>query len=161
MVSTPNAPNGLFQKIELDPNSKYHKIILDYTVGLDKIYDRREIEKKKREPEFAREYEGKYLGKIGNVFSPYQIDNCISLGEEYSIDKIPVSLYTLKSVGIDPGFSSSSTGIVILEHIKILNDNKHMIRVVDCHLIEKGDPNEIVEICWDIWKRYGYMNVAY
>jgi hypothetical protein len=34
MVSTPNAPGGLFQKIELDPLPKYHKIILDYTVGL-------------------------------------------------------------------------------------------------------------------------------
>jgi hypothetical protein len=36
-----------------------------------------------------------------------------------------------------------------------------MIRVVDSHLIDKGDPNEIVNICWDIWKRFGYMNVAY
>jgi hypothetical protein len=166
MVSTPNSPGGLFQKIELDPNSKYHKIILDYTVGLDKIYDRAEIEKKKREREFSREYMGQYLGKIGNVFSPYQIDNCISLGEEYSIDKIPVSLYTLKSVGIDLGFSSSSTGIVILEHIKInkmspLSEDKHMIRVVDCHLIDKGDPNYIVELCWDIWKKHGYMNTVY
>jgi hypothetical protein len=45
MVSTPNAPDGLFQKIELDKDSKYHKIILDYTVGLGKIYDPLEIEK--------------------------------------------------------------------------------------------------------------------
>jgi len=161
MASTPNRPGGLFESIELDPNSKYHKIILDYTVGLDKIYDRAEIEKKKREPEFKREYEGKYLGRIGNIFSSSQIDECINLGLEYSTDKIPVSLYTLKSVGIDPGFSSSSTGIVILEHIKTLNDNKHMIRVVDSHLIDKGDPNKIVELCWDTWKRYGYMNVLY
>ena len=45
-----------------------------------------------------------------------RIQTCIDLGQEYSIDKIPVSLYTLKSVGIDPGFSSSSTGIVIRTH---------------------------------------------
>ena len=25
-----------------------------------------------------------------------------------------------------------------------------MIRVVDSYLIDKGDPNEIVNICWDI-----------
>ena len=161
MASTPNRPGGLFQQIEMDNNSKYHKIMLDYTVGLDKIYDRKEIEKKKNEPEFLREYGGHYLGKVGNVFLPSQIEECINLGLEYSTDKIPVSLYTLKSVGIDPGFSSSSTGIVILEHIKTMNDNKHMIRVVDSYLIDKGDPNEIVNICWDIWKRYGYMNVAY
>jgi hypothetical protein len=143
MVSTPNAPGGLFQKIELDPLSKYHKIILDYTVGLGKIYDPLEIEKKKREPEFAREYEGKYLGRIGNVFSSSQIDLCQQLGLEYN--NIPVSLYTLKSVGIDPGFSSSSTGIVVLEHIK--TTDKHLIRVVDSILIDKGDPNEIVRLC--------------
>jgi len=159
MVSTPNAPGGLFQKIELDPLSKYHKIILDYTVGLGKIYDPLEIEKKKREPEFAREYEGKYLGKVGNVFTPEQINLCEELGEEYSIDKIPVSLYTPKSVGIDPGFSSSSTGILVLEHIK--TDNRHIIRVVDCHLIDKGDPDYIRDLCWDIWKKHGYMNTAY
>jgi Terminase large subunit, T4likevirus-type, N-terminal len=74
MCSTPNRPDGLFQSIENDPNSKYHKIFLHYTVGLGKIYDPLEIEKKKLEPEFPREYEGKYLGKIGNVFNPLQID---------------------------------------------------------------------------------------
>ena len=66
-----------------------------------------------------------------------RIQTCIDLGQEYSIDKIPVSLYTLKSVGIDPGFSSSSTGIVVLEHIK--PDNiKDKIRVIETYYIEKG-----------------------
>lgn len=97
------------------------------------------------------------MGRIGNVFSPSQIQNCIDLGTEYSIDRIPVSLYTLKSVGIDPGFSSSATGIVVLEHIK--PDNmKDKIRVIESHLIEKGDPNKIVELCWDIYKRHNWMN---
>ena len=58
MVSTPNRPDGLFQSIEKDNNSKYHKIFLHYTVGLGKIYDPLEIEKKKLEAEFPREYEG-------------------------------------------------------------------------------------------------------
>jgi hypothetical protein len=101
MVSTPGRPDGLFQSIEKDPNSKYHNIVLGYEIGLDKIYDRAEIEKKKLEPEFPREYEGKYLGKIGNVFTPTQIDYCIQLGER--LKNIPISKYTLKSVGLDPG----------------------------------------------------------
>lgn len=104
MVSTPNRPDGLFQSIEKDPNSKYEKIILDYTVGLDKIYDRAEIEKKKLEPEFPREYMGLYLGKIGNLISSIQLQTCIDLGEQYDTDKIPESLYTLKSVGNRPYF---------------------------------------------------------
>jgi hypothetical protein len=157
MVSTPNAPGGLFESIEKDPKSKYHKIVLDYTVGLDKIYDRKEIEKKKLEPEFPREYMGQYLGRVGNVFIPSQIQTCIDLGNEYSINKIPVSLYTLKSVGLDPGFSSSATGIVVLEHIK----DEDKIRVIESHLIEKGDPNQIVNLCWSIWKKHGFMNTLF
>ena len=160
MVSTPNRPGGLFETIEKDPNSKYCKIVLDYTVGLDKIYDRKEIEKKKNEPEFPREYMGQYLGRVGNVFLPSQIQNCIELGSEYSIDKVPVSLYTLKSVGIDPGFSSSGTGIVVLEHIKPeLQEDK--IRVIESHFIEKGDPNKIVELCWSRWKKHNWMNTYF
>jgi hypothetical protein len=47
MVSTPNAPNGLFQKIEQEPFKKciYKKIYLDYTYGLDRIYTKEEIDK--------------------------------------------------------------------------------------------------------------------
>lgn len=158
MVSTPNAPGGLYETIEKDPNSKYEKILLDYTVGLDKIFNRAEIEQKKKEPEFLREYMLQYLGRVGNIFSLSQIQTCINLGSVYSIGKIPVSLYTLKSVGIDPGFSSSATGIVVLEHIK---PDKDKIRVIESHLIEKGDPNKIVELCWDIWKRHNWMNTYF
>jgi hypothetical protein len=160
LASTPNRPNGLFQSIEKDANSKYCKIILDYTIGLDKIYDRKEIEKKMQEPEFPREYQGMYLGRIGNIFSSSQVQTCISLGEEFSTTSIPVSLYTLKSVGIDPGFSSSSTGIVILEHVKT-EDNRHIIRVIDSYLIEKPDPNKIVELCWHIYQQHNYMNTYF
>jgi hypothetical protein len=160
MCSTPNRPDGLVQSIEKDPNSKYHKIILDYTVGLNKIYDANEIKKKMQEPEFPREYMGQYLGRIGNVFSSSQVQTCIDLGEEFSIDKIPVSLYTLKSVGIDPGFSSSESGIVVLEHIKDV-DGRHIIRVIQCHLLERADPNKLVELCWNLYKEYGYFNTAF
>jgi len=61
-------------------------------------------------------------------------------------------------VGVDFGFSSSSTAIVTLEHIKTDRD---IIRVVDCHLIDKGDPNQIVNLCWEIWQRNNFMNTAY
>lgn len=160
MATTPNAPGGLYETIEKDPNSKYERIFLDSTVGLDKIHNRAEIEKKKNEPEFLREYMLKYLGRVGNLLLPSQIQNCIELGNEYSTDKIPVLFYTLKSVGIDPGFSSSATGIIVLEHIKpeYMEDK---VRVVESHLIEKGDPNQIVTLCWDIWKRSGFMNTLF
>jgi hypothetical protein len=70
MVSTPNAPGGLFQRIEQEPidTCLYKKIFLDYTYGLDKIYTKSEIEKARVSPSFPREYELQYLGLLGNVF---------------------------------------------------------------------------------------------
>jgi hypothetical protein len=47
MVSTPYAPDGLFDSIEKEPEESciYKRILLDYTYGLEKIYTREEIEK--------------------------------------------------------------------------------------------------------------------
>ena len=152
MVSTPNRPDGLFQSIEYDANSKYKKIILDYTVGLGKIYDPLEIEKKKLEPEFPREYEGKYLGKIGNVFSPLMINQCIKLSEP--LQDIPISNYNLHSVGIDFGFGSSKTAIVMTEHLKTIEDNqdKHTIIVRFAEEYDKANPQTIVDICHKLYR---------
>ena len=49
---------------------------------IDKIYSGEEIEKTKASPSFEREYNLKYLGPIGNVFSPGDIDAAIT---EYDI----------------------------------------------------------------------------
>ena len=71
MVSTPNAPGGLFEKIEKEPFETciYKKVFLDYTYGLGKIYTKEEIDKARAIPSFEREYCLKYQGLIGNVFS--------------------------------------------------------------------------------------------
>ena len=45
MVSTPYRPGGLFQQIELDSDSPYHKLFLHYSIGVGKIYNPEEIEK--------------------------------------------------------------------------------------------------------------------
>jgi hypothetical protein len=161
MISTPNAPNGLFESIEKDPNSKYHKIFLLVDVGLDKIFDRKEIEKKRLEPEFPREYEGKYLGRIGNVFTPLQIDQCIQLAE--SLKAIPISNYNLHSVGVDFGFGSSKTSIVMCEHLKTLRgEDKIIVRFAEEY--EKSNPQSIVDICHSLyrsnWNTYFFVDGA-
>jgi hypothetical protein len=151
MVSTPNRPDGLFQSIEHYVNSKYKKIILDYTIGLGKIYDPLEIEKKKREPEFKREYEGFYLGKVGNVFSSSQIDQCIQLAEP--LKDIPISNYNLHSVGVDFGFSSSKTAIVMTEHLKTdEGEDKIIVRFAEEY--DKANPQTIVDICHKLYRDY-------
>lgn len=148
MISTPNAPDGLMQRIELDNNSKYTKLKLDYTYGLDLIYDRSFIETKKLDPEFEREYGCKYLGKIGNVLTPLQIDAAIKLSEE--LKDIPISQYTLKCVGIDPGFSSSKTAIVMCEHLK--DQDKIIVRYTEEY--DKGNPNLICDELFNLHKQY-------
>ena len=70
MVSTPNAPEGLFERIEKEAESTclYKRILLDYTYGLGKIYTQDEIVAVKRSPSFEREYNLKYLGKLAMYF---------------------------------------------------------------------------------------------
>jgi hypothetical protein len=81
LVSTPNAPGGLFQRIQQEPEDTclYKKIFLDYTYGLDKIYTKSEIENARVSPSFPREYELQYLGLIGNVFSQLSIENATKI----------------------------------------------------------------------------------
>jgi hypothetical protein len=85
MVSTPNAPDGLFKRIKKKPEDSclYKRLFLDYTYGLDRIYSREEVDKAKASPAFEREYNLKYLGKVGNVF---QLILC------FLLSKVPISL---------------------------------------------------------------------
>jgi hypothetical protein len=85
MVSTPYAPDGLFDSMEKEPEETciYKQILLDYTYGLDKIYTREEIEKAKVSLSFEREYNLKYLGGIGNVFYTKDIDLALENGKQY------------------------------------------------------------------------------
>src|ERR1051326_5609854 len=83
MVSTPNAPDGLFERIEKEAEDTciYKRLFLDYTYGIGKIYTAGEIEKAKQSPSFDREYDLKYLGKIGNVFHTKDIEAAIEKGD--------------------------------------------------------------------------------
>ena len=84
MVSTPNAPEGLFERIEQEPESTclYKRLFLDYTYGLDRIYNEAEIDAAKASPSFEREYNLKYLGLIGNVFHTLDIEAAICTQQE-------------------------------------------------------------------------------
>src|SRR5215208_8293383 len=79
LVSTPKAPGGLMQQIELEQDSLYHKLFFDYHYGLEgpyPIYSQEQIDKARLSPEFLREYELQYLGLVGNVFSQASIESC-------------------------------------------------------------------------------------
>ena len=57
IVSTPNAPGGLFEKIEREPEKTclYKRLFLDYTFGIDIIYTTEEIALAQKSLSFERE----------------------------------------------------------------------------------------------------------
>lgn len=149
LCSTPNRPLGLMQTIENDINSKYTKLKLDYTYGIGKIYDREFIEKKKREPEFEREYNLKYLGKIGNLLSPKIIDDSISLGEQ--LKHIEPNPYCIHSLGVDPAFGSSAFELVLTEHIP----EHDVIRVLYAEQFDNHpNPQDMIDRIFEIHRHY-------
>ena len=97
MVSTPNVPGGLFYNIENEPEDTclYKRLKLDYKYGVGKIYTEEEIEKAKQSPAFDREYGLQYLGKIGNIFNPSQINKTIQLGEQSKAYQLTITHFTV------------------------------------------------------------------
>jgi hypothetical protein len=117
MVSTPNAPDGLFEKIEREPKDTclYKRLFLDYSYGLDKIYTRGEIEKAKASPSFELEYNLKYLGKVGNVFHTLDIEAAICTKEEGQ-EMLDWSTSTIvgRSMAIDVAWGDTSKFAIVI-----------------------------------------------
>jgi hypothetical protein len=154
-VSTPNAPEGLFERIEKESESTcfYKRLLLDYTYGLNKIYTEGEINDAKASPSFEREYNLKYLGLIGNVFHTKDIDAAIEKGE--ILNRIfSVNQYTQKSVGLDPGFGSSNFGVCITE----LRDG--LVNVLHAEEYPRPDFNAMIQTTVRLLNEYniGFTN---
>lgn len=153
MVSTPNAPEGLFEKIEREPEDTclYKRLYFDYSYGLDRIYTREEIEKAKASPSFEREYNLKYLGLIGNVFHTNDIDAAIQRGKGYDPDSI-VKM-SGKSIGIDPAYGSSNFGIVGTQGVD------QQIQVIFAEEFERPDFNQMLWLVAKLMQQYGCVRV--
>ena len=153
MVSTPNAPDGLFESIEKEPEETciYKRLFLDYTYGLDRIYTGEEIDKAKQSPSFEREYNLKYLGRIGNVFHTRDIEVAIEKGKKYDPDI--VNQYASKSMGIDPAWGSSAFGIVITQWV----DNH--IQILYAEEYQRPDYNEMLNVVWKLLKKFNINKV--
>jgi hypothetical protein len=62
LVSTPKAPGGLMQQIELEPEDTclYRRLFFDYNYGLEgpyPIYSQEQIQQAKQSHEFGREFD--------------------------------------------------------------------------------------------------------
>jgi terminase large subunit-like protein len=150
MVSTPNAPDGLFERIEKESEDTclYKRIFLDYTHGLGKIYTTEEIEKAKQSPSFEREYNLKYLGRIGNVFHTKDIEAAIEKGRKYNPDAIGSSYFTSKSMGIDPAWGSSAFGIVVTQWAD------GIVQILHAEEYHRPDYNEMLSTTYSLMSKY-------
>jgi hypothetical protein len=153
MVSTPYAPDGLFDSIEKEPEESciYKRILLDYTFGLDKIYTREEIEKAKISPSFEREYNLKYLGGIGNVFHTKDIDLAIENGRSY--DPSISNTFAKKCMGIDPAYGSSSFGIIITQFVD------GQVQILHAEEYKRPDFNEMLSTAWDLLVKHSVQKI--
>lgn len=147
LVSTPNMPDGLYSKIEKDTNSIYHKLMLDYTVGLEAgLFTEEEITEAKKSPSFEREYNLKYGSDDGNIFS-YDLISKITLEYDLALhngDKI---------LAIDPAYSSSKFAIVGAEK------QDDVIQIKLCELIEFASPTEMANRIALLSKEYPVVYV--
>jgi hypothetical protein len=145
-VSTPNAPTQLFDRIEQEPEETciYKRFKLDWKYGLGRIFTQEEIDKSKASPSFAREYDLKYLGMIGNSFRTNDIERAQSF--VYNPDQITVGVDRV--ISCDPAFGSSSTGITITS---IVDDR---IAILYSQEFERSTSEEMVNLIWDLYHKY-------
>jgi hypothetical protein len=153
MISTPNAPGGLFEKIEKEPFDTciYKKVFLDYTYGLDKIYSRIEIGKAKASPSFEREYCLMYQGLIGNVFSQSSIELC----QKIEYNPYEINPNAKKSIELVPSFGRSKFGIVATQ----LVDGK--IQLIHAEEYDRPNFTEMINVVWQLKQQYGHVTNIY
>ena len=133
LVSTPNMPNGLFDQIERDENSMYHKIFMPYTVGLDKIFTKEDIEIAKASPSFEREYNLKFGIGFGTIY-PYELIN--ELIQSYDLTFTGGQMVRT----IDPAFGSSKFAIMETEMLDGIAYPKY------CVQIDRPSPTAMTEL---------------
>ncbi len=143
LISTPNAPGQLFDRINREPEEEciYKRLRLDYTYGINTIYSSEDLAQARLSPSWDREYCLKFLGLIGNVFSPNVVDAAVKLGEQYK--DLPINHFCVQSLGLDVAFGSSSrTALLLTEHM----EEQEKIRILYSEEIEGfPDPSDIVK----------------
>jgi hypothetical protein len=133
-VSTPNLPGGLFETMEREEPSQYHKVFLPYTIGLrDGMYTEEEIIEGKKSPSFEREYNLQYGVGVGDIFPSLSVD---AITEDYdlTLNNGP------KLITVDPAYGSSNFAILgfeLLDGIIYVKDSIEESRPSPAAMLEK------------------------
>jgi hypothetical protein len=152
MVSTPNAPEGLFEKIEREPEETclYKRLYFDYTYGIDKIYTREEIALAQKSPSFEREYNLKYLGKIGNVFHTLDIEAAI-VTQQQGQEMLDWTTSTMigRSMGIDVAWGDTSKFAIVITQYR-----NNRVEVFYAESFDKPQMNQIINHILQLKQRH-------
>jgi hypothetical protein len=107
-----------------------------------------EIEKAKASS-FEREYNLKYLGKIGKVFHTKDIEAAIEKGRKYDPDNFnPYYSFTSRSMGIDPAYGSSAFGIVVTQWVD------GIVQILYAEEFHRPDYNEMLYTVYSLMSKY-------
>jgi hypothetical protein len=129
---------------------QYHQLRFDYKFGLEgpyPIYSQEQIDEAINSREFPREMMLNFVGTVGNVFSQSAIDRAIELGSKYD----GINRQAKHSLGCDPGFSSSSFGLVCLEYLD------GIIKCVYADEFPRSSFNGMVQKIWEIRNLVGTL----
>jgi hypothetical protein len=158
VYKAPNVPDGLFERIEKEAEDTciYKRIFMDYTYGIGKIYTQEEIDKARQSPSFEREYNLKYLGKIGNVFHTKDIEAATEKSATYDPELIAANPFATnfgRAMGIDPAYGSSSFGIVITQ----LVDSQ--VQVLYADEFQRPHFNDMLNVSMELVRKYQVQKV--
>ena len=139
LISTPNLPGGLFERMEDETDNGYVMKQMDYTIGLNKVFRPEDIETAKKSPSFEREYNLKYGFGTGDIFEG--IENVI---EEYDLNVIGGrgGCYG------DPAFGSSNFGVLGGE----IRDD--LLYVTEANEFPRPSPSAMLDVIEDMAHRY-------
>ena len=184
MVSTPNRPGFLYETMDHEDEEKslYQLLEFNYEYGLPPngdVFTIEQINDSKNSFTFGREYDLKYLGEIGNVFSELKIKAAILNGKRFDIPNplnnaipqslnpmiyrqipqspnpqilgIPLNPYSVKNVGIDPGFGSSRTAVTVTEWLQ----EYQMLRVIGHNEFDRPNPEAIADLAFSLQRIFG------
>jgi hypothetical protein len=144
VVSTPNEPGGLMETIQREEDSIYYKLMLDYTVGLNKIFNDTDIARAKQSPSFEREYNLKYAYGIGDLFLESTIQKCLDI----KYDPTQIVWEAPKAIGIDPAYGGSSKFAYVASQYV---DGR--IQIIAAEEFERPDPKEMETFSLDMIRR--------
>jgi hypothetical protein len=141
VVSTPASPGGLMETIQREENSIYYKLMMNYEVGLNKIYTKQDIERARESPSFEREYNLHYAYDIGDLLTNADIQKCLDI----NYDPTRIIYEAPKSIGIDPAWGGSSKFAFIATQFV---DGR--IQVIAADEFERPEPREMETYALDL-----------